>query len=81
MNAAAIKQADILLRIEKNMEESRNIKRASTLTALTVERGTSDAKITVKSNGGQRSKKSRMRKSKKKDLRVGCAKTQGFGKN
>ena len=67
MNAAAIKQADILLRIEKNMEESRNIKRASTLTALTVERGTSDAKITVKSNGGQRSKKSRMRKSKKKD--------------
>lgn len=49
------------------MEESKTIKHASTLTALTVERGTSDAKITIKANGGQISKKRRMRKSKKKD--------------
>lgn len=73
--AASKTQTDILVEIERSMEERRKIKRATTLTALGVGRN-SDEMSGAKSNDGKGRKK---KKKKKMNFRSNRDTTKGFG--
>jgi hypothetical protein len=74
-DSAGKEQADILVEIERNMEERRKIKRATTLTASGVGRS-SDVKGGAEAKDGKGNKKN----TKKKNSRDRGAKTKGFGR-